>query len=119
MYLSLVIPTYNEERKIARDIEEAFKYLSVQSFNSEVLIVNDGSLDATFAAVKKNIQELPPSNKVVFKALGYQVNRGKGYAVKYGIENASGEIIAFADSGLCVPFRYIFTGIEKIQRCSA
>ena len=115
MYLSLVIPTYNEENKIAHDITEALSFLSKQDFQSEVLIVNDGSLDGTYQVIEETIQKIPVSDKVSFKILSYTTNRGKGYAVKYGVTNATGEMVAFVDSGFCVPFHYLLKGFEKIR----
>jgi dolichyl-phosphate beta-glucosyltransferase len=114
MYLSLVIPAFNEAAKIGRDIAAAFEFLSIQPFTSEVLIINDGSSDATQRVAEEHASRYP-KDKVSFRVLHYGANRGKGYAVRYGVESAKGKLIAFADAGLCVPFSYLSKGIEKIE----
>jgi dolichyl-phosphate beta-glucosyltransferase len=114
MRLSLVIPAFNEEAKIGRDIAAAFEFLSGQAFDSEVLIVNDGSRDRTVAVAEENFKKYP-AGKVHFRVLDYGENRGKGYAVRYGVKEAKGEIIAFADAGLCVPYRFLLSGIAALE----
>jgi len=112
MRLSIVIPAFNEEAKIARDIEAAYEFLSAQPFQSEVLIVNDGSRDKTVQVAEGHF---PKSDKVQFRVLDYGQNRGKGYAVRYGMKEAKGEICAFVDAGLCVPYKYLLSGICEIE----
>jgi len=113
MKLSLIIPAYNEAKKIHLDINAAHQFLVSQPFSSEVLIVNDGSQDNTEQVASELCQKLS-TPQVEFKVLSYGANRGKGYAVRFGVKNARGEMIAFADSGLCVPFLYLTSGIKKI-----
>jgi dolichyl-phosphate beta-glucosyltransferase len=115
MHLSLVIPAYNEAAKIERDLEAARKFLKAQPFSSEVLVVNDGSADATQTIAESYAQRhLDP--KVTIRVLSYAQNRGKGHAVRYGVEHAAGDRIAFVDSGLCVPLDYLLRGLEKIDK---
>lgn len=114
MLFSLIIPAYNEEGKILRDMEAAREYLSVKAFSSEVLLVNDGSLDQTQRVIEANLERLS-TDKVTFRSCGYGQNRGKGYAVRHGVEQAKGDVIAFADSGLCVPFLFLDEGIAQVR----
>ena len=81
MKLSIVIPCYNESKDIAQNVDIVKNYLNNKGFDYELILVNDGSKDNT----KEVIESIPD---VV--ALSYDKNRGKGGAVKYGIENASG-----------------------------
>ena len=110
MYLSIIIPAYNEEKKIATDIEEAFKYLGNSKYKGEVIVSTDGVTDNTNNIVGdlqkkyKNLILLTEKNKI-----------GKGAAIKAGVSIAKGKYIMFADAGLCVPFRYINDGLKKIN----
>ena len=91
MKLSIVIPCYNEAQDIAKNVNTVKEYLDSKGFDYELLLVNDGSKDNT----KEVIESIPG---VV--ALSYDKNRGKGGAVKYGIENATGDYVLFMDADL-------------------
>lgn len=115
MKLSLIIPAFNEAKKIHLDINAARQFLKSQKYESEVLIVNDGSQDDTQQVAEKLCKDLSDA-QITFKVLSYGGNRGKGYAIRYGVGQAQGDWIAFADSGLCVPFSYLNSGIEQIEK---
>ena len=109
--LSVVIPAYNEEKKISKDIEAVFKYFKENLINGELIVVNDGSKDQTFNVANSYSSKIPN-----LKALTYAKNRGKGYAIKTGVLQAQGEFILVVDSGLCVPFKCTNTGIELLNK---
>lgn len=114
MELSIIIPAYNESAKILRDLEEAKAYLVAQGYEAEVLIVDDGSRDDTAAIVKAALPSLS-TPKVKFDLLSYGENRGKGYAVRYGILRARGKKVLFMDAGLCVPLTCIPSGMKTLD----
>lgn len=91
--LSLVVPAYKQEKTIVKNIEGLDKVLSTFSCKHEIIVVVDGFLDKTFerarAIKNKNI-----------KVIGYEKNQGKGYAVRYGVLKARGDIIGFIDAGM-------------------
>lgn len=91
--LSLIIPVYKQEKIIADNIRNLDKTLSTLPYKYEIIVVVDGFLDKTFEKAKsvksKNI-----------KVLGYEENKGKGYAVKYGMLKAKGDIVGFIDAGM-------------------
>ena len=91
MKLSIVIPCYNEAKDIVNNVQKVKDYLNDNQIEHELILVNDGSKDNT----KEVIESIPG---VV--ALSYEKNRGKGGAVKYGIENATGEYVLFMDADL-------------------
>lgn len=109
-YLSIVIPTYNEEKKISADIEAVYKYFNKNSIDGELIIVNDGSKDNTYN-VANNLKKVYPSLKII----SYEKNVGKGFALKTGVMEAKGENILIADSGLCVPFECTNIGLELLK----
>jgi dolichyl-phosphate beta-glucosyltransferase len=97
-YLSVVVPAYNEEKRLRPTLERLREYYSVQSYAYEVLVVSDGSRDATEQIVTEFSAACPE-----FRLLHYTQNRGKGYAVKHGIMAAAGELILFCDADLATP----------------
>jgi len=109
-HLSIVIPAYNEEIKIERDLSLAYAYLATQPFKSEVIVVDDGSSDETYEIVKS----LEPYYKDL-RGIRYDINRGKGYAVKIGVLQARGDHILFADAGACVPYIEMKKGLCLLQ----
>ncbi len=90
-FLSIVIPAYREQRTIERTIFELKKVLNKHHLNYEIICVVDGIVDKTYALAKKH------ASKNV-RVLAYQINRGKGYAVQYGLSKARGNIIGFIDA---------------------
>ncbi len=91
--LSLIIPAYKQEKTIVKDIKNIDTTLSSLSFPHELIIVVDGFLDKTYTKVKS----VKNGN---IKVLGYKENKGKGFAIKYGVEEAKGDIIGFIDAGM-------------------
>jgi len=83
--LSVVIPAYNEEFQIGATLANLQEYLSEKGFDAEVIVVNDGSKDLTEEIVKR----------IGIKCVGYERNRGIGYALRFGAKYASNEFIAF------------------------
>lgn len=94
--LSVIIPAYNEEKRIEATICKIEEVLLQSGEPFEILVVNDGSRDGTL----KVLRQMESPHLVV---CSYETNRGKGGAVKYGIENASGEILVFTDADLPYP----------------
>jgi dolichol-phosphate mannosyltransferase len=91
--LSLVIPAYNEAAVIARAIAEAEAALSLHFERFEVLVVDDGSRDATAAEVRMAMLDAPHT-----RLLRHEVNRGYGAALRTGFEAARFELVAFTDA---------------------
>jgi glycosyltransferase involved in cell wall biosynthesis len=91
--LSIVIPAYNEEKRIATTLESIHNFSQQQSYEVEVLVLVDGSPDGTAAVVaelEKTMPELRLINNVV--------NHGKGAVVKQGMLAATGDIRLFMDA---------------------
>ena len=108
--LSVVIPAYNEEKKISKDIEAVFEYFKENSINGELIIVNDGSKDQTYNIANNFLKKFQS-----LKIINYEKNRGKGYAVKTGMLQATREYILLADAGLCVPYSCVNLGLELLK----
>lgn len=111
MKLSIVIPAYNEEDRIVRTLESTLAYLNRQDFESEILVVSDGSRDNTVRVASG----FDPGEKASIKALEYHPNRGKGYAVRYGMLRAAGDIVMFMDADYAVPIEDVEKGLCLIE----
>lgn len=97
--LSIIIPAYNEERRLPATLDRVLEYLrSRQWAFIEILIVDDGSKDATAEVVKRYQAQAP-----AIKLLSNPGNRGKGYAVRHGMLKAQGDWRLITDSDLSAP----------------
>jgi dolichyl-phosphate beta-glucosyltransferase len=109
--LSIIIPAYEEERKIARDVREAAAFLSSLGAPGEVIVSDDGSADGTVRAARAVVA--PPDVRCT--VLAATAHRGKGAAVRDGILASSGEFVMFADSGMTVPYANALRGLHLLQ----
>ena len=117
MYLSLVIPAYNEGDRIGPTLEKAFAYLRAQPYESEVLVVDDGSKDNTVEVVRAKLAELAQSpSQITGDLIELVHNAGKGAAVKRGMLTAKGDIRIFTDADLSTPIGEIEKVIRIIEQ---
>lgn len=93
--LSVIIPAYREEKTIQADIIRVSEVLAQIRYRYEMIVVVDGFLDRTFDKAKR--LELKIKN---LKVIGYEVNKGKGYAVRFGMAKSRGDIVATIDAGM-------------------
>ena len=100
--LSLIIPAYNEEARLGATLGEVFAYLHAQTGASEVLVVDDGSHDAT-ARVAEEAFAAHASSQVSGALIRLRPNAGKGYAVRAGLLAARAPIALFSDADLSTP----------------
>lgn len=95
---SIIIPAYNEGARLGRTLDRVLAYVSDQRWDSEVIVVNDGSRDRTAELVREYAQRNPR-----LRLLENPGNHGKGYSVRNGMLNANGEILLFSDADLSSP----------------
>ncbi len=93
VYLSVIMPAYNEEKLIKDTLVEADNFLSRQGYNYEIIVIDDGSKDGTFNI----LNDLQPAIKNL-SILKNNENRGKGYSVKKGMLAAKGKFRLFMDA---------------------
>jgi len=101
--LSIIIPAYNEERRLPNTLASIQKFLKKQTYSAEVLVVENGSSDSTFAIAEDIQKTFPDLTAMHIDA------RGKGIAVKTGILKAQGQYRFICDADLSMP-------IEELNR---
>lgn len=92
--LSVIVPAYQESKNIYRNLSTLKKELEQLNRPYEVVVVCDGCSDTFKEATKLD------SDKV--KVYHYEKNMGKGYALKYGVDRATGELVTFIDADMAI-----------------
>src|ERR1035437_8186465 len=93
--ISIIVPAYKQEKTIVKDLEKINKVLVKLRYPTELICVVDGKVYETFNRAAKFANKYPN-----IKVIGYDTNRGKGYAVRYGMAASKGDIVGFVDSGM-------------------
>ena len=109
--LSIIIPAYNEQDRIVSTLEHTLSYLEHQAHDSEVIVVSDGSTDTTGDVVRG----FAPPDRVSLRFTEYHPNRGKGYAVRWGMLQGRGERIMLMDADYAVPLEEVEKGLRLID----
>jgi len=104
IYLSVVVPAYNEEQRLPKTLAAIGGYLSRQNYAYEIIAVNDGSKDGTARVTEALIGKVAK-----LKLIDNSINHGKGYVVRQGMLAARGQIRIFTDSDNSTP-------IEEVEK---
>ncbi len=108
IYLSVIIPAFNEEVRIAKTLNTVKRYLSEQNYRSEIIVVDDGSNDVTSEVVKvidiyhSEFNELKPS-----QIIRNIKNVGKGFSVACGFLEARGQHVLLTDADMSTPINEV------------
>jgi dolichyl-phosphate beta-glucosyltransferase len=97
VFLSIIIPAYNEEARLPATLEQIAQFLNAQSYSAEVLVVENGSSDRTC-----EIAQLFADGHPQFRVI-QETQRGKGRAVRTGVLQARGEYRFMCDADLSMP----------------
>ena len=106
-HYSIVIPAYNEAGRIPATLRSVVDCVRQQGWSAEVIVVDDGSTDATAQVVRAFAAAAPE-----VRLLQNPGNHGKGYSVRSGMTQALGEVVMFTDADLSAP-------IEEAERLFA
>jgi dolichyl-phosphate beta-glucosyltransferase len=111
MHLSVIIPAYNEEKRLPKTLREINEYLKKQNFESEIIVVSDGSTDRTCEVVENLKSEIKN-----LKLICEKINRGKGYGVKIGMLQAKGKLRLFTDADNSTPIKEIEKFLPEFEK---
>lgn len=101
---SIVIAAYNEEERLPESLEKIRAYLAARETTAEVIVVDDGSRDKTADLVRDFARSMPQ-----LRLITYPGNRGKGYALRKGVESSRGDMVLLTDADLSTP-------IEELEK---
>jgi len=104
IYLTVVVPAYNEEKRIGFSLFRIKEYLLSRSLSAEIILVDDDSTDRTAGVALEIMEDYPD-----FRVITLPLNRGKGAAVRAGVLQARGELVLFTDADLSTP-------IEELEK---
>ena len=96
--LSIVIPAFNEEKRLPATLERIADYINASGRETEVIVVDDGSTDETLHAAESFRGKIAK-----LRVVSNGQNRGKGYSVRHGFMESHGEIVLFTDADLSAP----------------
>ncbi len=93
--ISVIVPAFKQEKTIVHDLKRIKEVLDSLRYNSELICVVDGVIDNTFNEAKKYAKNIKG-----VKVIGYETNKGKGYAVRFGMAASRGDVVGFIDAGM-------------------
>lgn len=96
-HLSVVVPAYNEARRLPPSLDTILAWTAAQPFESEIVVVDDGSTDGTADIARARLAD------VRHKVLVHERNRGKGAGLKTGMTAATGAYVLYTDADLSTP----------------
>jgi dolichyl-phosphate beta-glucosyltransferase len=112
--LSIIIPAFNEEKRLPRALARIDQYFASGQSTAgeiEILVVDDGSTDATTRIAKEWADKLPH-----LRLISNGVNHGKGYSVRHGMLEARGRVTLFTDADLSAPIEESEKLLAAIRR---
>ncbi len=109
--LSLVIPAWNEARRLPESLQRVRAFLDAQRLDAEVLVMVERSSDNTLAAAAAVV-----AGDARFAVIDNQVHRGKGYAVRCGMLRARGDVVLFMDADLSTPLEEVSAFLAHLQQ---
>jgi dolichyl-phosphate beta-glucosyltransferase len=109
--LTIVVPAYNEAQRLGASLDRLLAWMDGHAPRAQIIVVDDGSRDGTASLVAERAAQEP---RLHIERLG--ANRGKGAAVRRGVELATTQWVLFSDADLSTPIEEIFKLVAAIER---
>lgn len=100
--LTIVLPVYREARRLNHSLESVAEFVNSYEGGAEAIFVNDGSPDNSAAVIRQYMEDHPD---YPIKLISYDLNQGKGFAVKKGVMASEGEFVLMSDTDLSTPLK--------------
>jgi dolichyl-phosphate beta-glucosyltransferase len=110
--VSIVIPAYNENERLRDPLQKILNYITQSKLRAELIVVDDGSSDATARMADEAFSSRPD---VQARTIRYEQNRGKGFAVRTGLQAAAADIALFSDADLSTPIEELPKLVDPIR----
>ncbi len=110
LFLSLIVPVYNEEKRLRSSAICVSEFLNCLASRSELIYVDDGSTDRTHEVLLQAASRCPN-----MRVLRHERNLGKGRAIRTGFQSASGNILLFSDADFSTPITDAPLLLEKVR----
>ena len=114
-HVSFVMPAYNEERRLPASLDRVIAFLAAQDYDSEIVVSDDGSGDATPSIVRERAT-MPLPERVALRLVQSARNEGKGAAIRRGCLDARGAFVFFLDADLATPPEESSTLLSALER---
>lgn len=108
--LSIVVPAYNEEAGIGETLDQLTAYMAATGLSHEIVVVDDGSTDGTAEVAREKSRAAP-----AIRVIGLERNEGKGSAVRRGVMESRGEVVAFIDADLPYEMQNLGNAVAVVQ----
>lgn len=108
IFLTVIIPAYNEQNRISATLTKIIHYLDKQNYKSEIIVVDDGSQDDTAAKVSGVMPKV--------QLIRLEKNKGKGFAIKTGVLSAQGSYLLFSDADLSTPIEEVEKFLDRLKK---
>lgn len=110
--VSIVIPAFDEQERLGDSLHKIQAYLSAAALVGEIIVVDDGSGDETLRVAEEALAHHP---EIESRAIRYEPNRGKGYAIRKGMAAARADIVIFSDADLSTPIEEMPKLVDPIR----
>jgi len=108
IFLSVIIPAYNEGKRLGKTLDRIDKFFSGRGYKYEVIVMDDGSGDNTIDVASNSVL----AKRSILQVFSNGENKGKGFSIREGFRKASGKFVLFTDADLSTPIEEL----EKLER---
>ncbi len=109
-YLSVIIPAFDEAARLGKTLSEIISFLGREPYESEIIVVDDGSRDGTAEVAEKRLSDFP------HEVLKNPFNKGKGRAVRQGMLKGRGKFLLFTDADLSTPIEEVRNFLRQLHQ---